>query len=621
MLTYRIGKKDIKSSIKEIPLFDGEGNAYPICEKEGEIIINSPSHKLRAGDMLYFERNDGVDIQFYDSHPVYRVIDEDTFSIRTPELWKIDFNSTAMFEKRYSPEDDVTTVSIISFFVNGGTNHIFRKNKGDYKIKAFLYGDDEYDTCEGYAFIYEDDFLFRIDDGELNWLNETGRTIFVYLNEAAREEADSMGDSAGVDWTYEEGVLTLKNCMVPVDAKGKDIPSRLYWVNKSDEVCEILSKNTSDLTFYSFDERFIENTFEESEEGFICGVKPGVKLIADTSSIDLYNIVSNDFSLGLRQDDIIKQEIVDKAKNVAKNAIIDYEKQCFVPVYDNGGNICELSSIIFRLHFRKRELDENFSYGEWKTNDNLFWNEIDYTGGSLVPKYDDNPSDLLGYLGFSDDDVFYKKKKLENTFIRLSFYDTMDRRTQNLLYTSTIFVNSSKLYSDYVENVKFGVEKKSEREIGDNEEEIQVYPDEYVFVENARKRLCAEFSCGSRYSSEISSEGFYLYLFPGVLNGESAATIYMKVEFNHAKYGYTLPMLHTESNSVSGLKANYMKSGNGGTYVDMTSLFNDLYIPITIKYDEERRRYTWEYEGSNAYDDDILVLNLFEPKINKGETA
>lgn len=619
MLVYKIGKDGLKREMAVVALMDDEGNPYPIYERDGQIYIRSYSHGLVVGDTLYFERNDGPDIQYYGTYVVSEVIDDDNFAIKTPELLKIDFTSAARFAKRYSPDPETAAVEFLAFFVLNGNNHIFAKNKGNNLVRYSLHGGDDYTGLVKCTFLYEDDFLYTLTSEELVFLNETGKTIFVFLNEKANEEILQLSNLRGSHWQYEEGVVMLQNCIVPVDANGRDIGSRIYWEAESEELCEILAKNAPYLTFYSFDERFIENTFEETDNGFICYPQDGVKVMKNSISLNMIDLFTQDFSLGVRQDEEIRENIVEKVKKDSKNAIIDYEKQCFTPTCKNGENTCDVSRIIFKLHFRKREIDENFSYGEWKTNDDLFWNGIDYENGSLVPKYEGDPSDLLGYLGFSDDDVFYKKKKIENTFIRLSFYDTTDRRTQNLLYTSTIFANSSQLYSDYVENVKFGVEKKSEREIGEDEEEIQVYPDEYVFVEDARKRLCAEFSCASKYDSNISSDGFYLYLFPGIVGDSGETTIYMKVEFNHAKYGYTIPFVHTESNTSADLKVNYSKTDGGNRYTDMASLFNDIYIPIVVKYDSNDRRYVWEYKNENAYDGDKLILNLFEPKINSGQ--
>jgi hypothetical protein len=320
-----------------------------------------------------------------------------------------------------------------------------------------------------------------------------------------------------------------------------------------------------------------------------------------------------------------------------KNPIIDYEKQCFSPaIFNKDEKKNNIDEITFNLHFRKRKSelvrDEfgeilGIKYGEWQTNDDLFWNnytvnEGSYTLSKVYENLTPEDADLIGYLGFDDDDVYYQKKKLENSFLRLSFFDTTDRRTQKLLFTSTMFVDVGRLYSYYVENVKFGVEKDGHGE----------FPDEYVYTETARKRLSMSFSCRNKYDSEKSSEGFYIYLFPDILQderlrlseGTDMMRIYMKAEFNHAKYGYTIPLtcqrngdfVEAISPEDSDFKVNYSKESSGKTYTDMDALFNDMYIPVKLK--KINGEYLWQPNGYDSIENGKMIINLYEPKINKG---
>ena len=55
-------------------------------------------------------------------------------------------------------------------------------------------------------------------------------------------------------------------------------------------------------------------------------------------------------------------------------------------------------------------------------------------------------------------------------------------------------------------------------------------------------RLSSQFVVKDKYSSESSSEGFYLYLWKDMAN-TTPGDIYMRVEFNHAGYGRTIPFL------------------------------------------------------------------------------
>lgn len=62
-------------------------------------------------------------------------------------------------------------------------------------------------------------------------------------------------------------------------------------------------------------------------------------------------------------------------------------------------------------------------------------------------------SDLLSYLGFTNDDIKYQKSKLKKSFLRLSFYDSDNIGNQNLLHTATIFIDSGNLFAKYIKNI------------------------------------------------------------------------------------------------------------------------------------------------------------------------
>ena len=54
-------------------------------------------------------------------------------------------------------------------------------------------------------------------------------------------------------------------------------------------------------------------------------------------------------------------------------------------------------------------------------------------------KWDDTPSSISA-AGFSGDDITNRRKRLTSSFLRLSFYDSDNLKTQNLLYTSTLLL-------------------------------------------------------------------------------------------------------------------------------------------------------------------------------------
>nr|DAO40925.1 MAG TPA: hypothetical protein [Herelleviridae sp.] len=235
-------------------------------------------------------------------------------------------------------------------------------------------------------------------------------------------------------------------------------------------------------------------------------------------------------------------------------------------------------------------------------------------------------SDLLSYLGFSNNDVKYQKSKLKKSFLRISFYDSDNIANQNLLHTSTIFIDSGELFAKYVKNINTEEEYKVENTVKNiktgktyqkgsiidvneynslalknennqdddhkkkclnngeplavigtsltDKETHTVYnvngvrvnrepmrnekfnkKNEKVVIdvdkgdlgdnigEFERLRLSSQFVVADKYSSKHSSEGFYFYTYKTNDGGVFPNDIYMRVEFNHAGYGRTIPFM------------------------------------------------------------------------------
>lgn len=393
------------------------------------------------------------------------------------------------------------------------------------------------------------------------------------------------------------------------------------------------------------------------------------------------------FADNLFQSELFNGGYVEKVKEDNINPIIDYEKHIFYPAYltssiapdpdtgdfinDNGivrikdsneerpnlDNYSEdVTQINFNLYFRERDINNN-----WNVKEESYWNLWD-------GNYDDenNPSnkalstkkngDLLTCLGFDDNDVYYQKNALKKSFIRISIYDSPYRQSQKLLYYSTLFFDEHELYRKYIHI-------NSDNRVGYNGEGI-----------DDSARLTASFSCSSKYNDDASSDGFYLYLFDGVVEKGKCRKLYMKVEFNNAKFGQSVVMSKPRKpnpkndngavvdigaaiemyNSKKGeFPTDYQvsyggKDGNtGGSYVDINKLYGDLYIPIFVRYNNKKSRYEWyivmpheedktskSVAGDNTNDNpqktnggefkknadsgnDIITLNLYEPRLNR----
>jgi hypothetical protein len=90
--------------------------------------------------------------------------------------------------------------------------------------------------------------------------------------------------------------------------------------------------------------------------------------------------------------------------------------------------------------------------------------------------------------------------------------------------------------------------------------------------------------------------------------GKDYRTIYMKVEFNHAGNGKTIPMLM------------WPKNEDDGKYRQLTAqtFLQDLYIEVRIKHLNDGRYVYWFPNGE--IDGNGIRLVLFEPKLDIEET-
>jgi len=224
------------------------------------------------------------------------------------------------------------------------------------------------------------------------------------------------------------------------------------------------------------------------------------------------------------------------AENII-NPTIDYEKVKIRPIYF-GESINEVSLLKFNLKF--------YINNNWTTG-----------------------TTSLSEVGFDIDDVINRRQQLEKTFLRLSFYDSDDLKTQNLLYYSTIFIDSGKLYGDYIS--------------GTNINDLKM-----------------EFSVNNPlFSKEIKSfEGFYIYLFGDDIPKNQTKTIYMKIEYNSALNGKTSLFLRNRSIDSNGFNLNDLKT--------------HMFIPITVEYNANLNKYVYWID---SYFSQVVEIDLYQAKV------
>lgn len=329
----------------------------------------------------------------------------------------------------------------------------------------------------------------------------------------------------------------------------------------------------------------------------------------------------------------VNELFVNKIKNSIIPDFIDLEKIKYAPAFsetelndetvdDTGDTITTTylaTGLTFNLHFRTRisgETEYDFE-DVWHLNDAVeTWNGngIREDPKTVDELYADenfvNSSNLIGYLGFTDDDIYNQKNRVKQSFIRLSFYDSRNPLTQNLLYYSTIFFDSGDLFGKYVK-------RKAWLEEEDEEYDHLITP--VVWSPTADTDTCSavtsQLIVNDEYDMTRSGEGFNLYLFRQDAPIENdPQDIYMKIEFNHAGIGRTVPLIY------------WPKEGDGPQKLTIENYLENLYIKVRIALTEKGYVYMFPdtvkvtdnpatRRNGIVWENERLVLNLFEPMI------
>lgn len=349
-----------------------------------------------------------------------------------------------------------------------------------------------------------------------------------------------------------------------------------------------------------------------------------------------------------------------------------------------------IHQINLNFHFRTRDLiswkinDGNSSYETSGTSDNWFITDFhpycdilnddamrQISGDTLM-----QASDLMGLLHFTNDDIFYQKSNVAKSFARLSFYDSTDPQTQSLLATSCVFIDEHKLFKRYIDNSRKNemeyastsqpIFKKNDGYIVGSKQDIasdeNIYKyskisgnTEYLGLKTAKvkyeryesdyknvnvgaeeHRLSSRLVIDNKYTTDTSSEGFYIYMFREYAENLHPKPIYMKIEFNHAGIGKTIPFLipmkweekkDTKSNKMIPISAYTFSNMKEKKDLDefkrgypLSYIYAQTYIPLYAVYDFEKKEYGYVFDSryvnqDEISDEGILNLNLFEMKI------
>jgi hypothetical protein len=277
-------------------------------------------------------------------------------------------------------------------------------------------------------------------------------------------------------------------------------------------------------------------------------------------------------------------------------------------------------------------------------------------------------SDLLGLMYFNNNDVFYQKSRISKSFLRFSYYDSTDPQTQSLLATSTVFMDEHKLFKRYIDNSRKGMNtyisfstdelsgcvetnrinvtserlrnEKTEKNDEINFIEIgETGKEKYISVKDDGKRIDSRFVIDNKYTTDTSSEGFYIYMFREYAEKLHPKPIYMKIEFNHAGIGKTIPFIvpmkwtsgdtdNDENTKYYEVYPERMLTLSANTSSSMTDLeilkmgiplswvYAQAYIPLYAVYDFKNKEYGYVFDNRYVMiKDNVVTLNLFEAKI------
>ena len=385
--------------------------------------------------------------------------------------------------------------------------------------------------------------------------------------------------------------------------------------------------------FFYTESEAIPNSNEKRITFFGCSGET-VSLLRYTDFMGLGVVLEQDYDAKrMFQEYQVNELFVKKIKNSIIPDFIDLEKIKYAPAFieekpneetvDTGDTIVTTylaTGLTFNLHFRTRISGETpYDFEDvWHLNDAIeTWNGngIDDTPKTREGLYSDedfvNSSNLIGYLGFTDDDIYNQKNRVKQSFIRLSFYDSDNPLTQNLLYYSTIFFDSGDLFGKYVKR-KAWLEEENE------EYDHLITP--VVWSPTADTDACSavtsQLMVNDEYDMTRSGEGFNLYLFREDAPIENdPQDIYMKIEFNHAGIGRTVPLIY------------WPKEGDSPKKLTIENYLKNLYIKVRIALTEKGYVYTFpdtisaddtKHGGRKngiVWENERLVLNLFEPMI------
>lgn len=232
--------------------------------------------------------------------------------------------------------------------------------------------------------------------------------------------------------------------------------------------------------------------------------------------------------------ELVADKFVSDEVDKAINPIVDFKKVRFKPAKVSGG----VWTVVDEFKF------QNIFLVTGSTGVNT------YTSVTNVPSTYDN-------IGFIDDDLFCRTNRLMKSYMTLSFYNSPNRQTNILISYNNIFA-----------------------QVGDDQKEetglplpANISPISYTIGDPI-------------FKPDLDHEGFYLYWFKDLVDNSpnQEYEIYMTAEYNHAGFGWTIPMYTLPTSDPENIEINDVYSSNSG-----------LYLKVILKYDTTDKTYKYTF--------------------------
>jgi hypothetical protein len=267
---------------------------------------------------------------------------------------------------------------------------------------------------------------------------------------------------------------------------------------------------------------------------FANSFKINLNTIGSASTLT-FNIPMSLESQIVDQGELVERVFVDVEMKKAVNPIIDYEKVRLSPIKNDN----QINKVVYKLN-----LFSGMTYGS---------------------------------VGFTDDDIKFKKESFKQTYLELAFYDSDNPMSQNLVSFVTLF---SKLkLSDLQATGNIGIPKPA-------------------------NQIDLTFELENELTNPLGiTEGYYLYNYKDELLLNVPKYLYMRANFRNAKTGRITNLMVKD------------------TALPIDELVHELYTRYILVRNNNGYYYTiddsyqWKTTGTPnnvEYTSDLVTITLFE---------